>query len=223
LIRINPQYEYAFRSRGNAHRYNRDHALAIADYDQAVLNNPRDELSVIWRGGVHSSQRDYVRAIADFDHAIGINPRSDLAFTSRGNVFAAQQDYAHAIADYDQAIGIDATNFDALAARCRARAAWGQQLDLARADCDASLLIIPGRDITLDSRGLVGLKQSRWQDAWNDYDAAVRAFATASHLYGRGIAALRLGRAAEGQADLAAATQLNADIAATYASYGLTP
>ena len=99
-----------------------------------------------------------------------------------------------------------------------------QNLDVARAACDLSLELRPNSAATLDSRGMVGLKQQRWQDAWNDYDAALRINATrASCRYGRGIAALRLRRTAEGQADLAAAAELDANTAATYARYGITP
>lgn len=47
--------------------------------------------------------------------------------------------------------------------------------------------------------------------------------APADYLYGRGIAALRLGRDAEGNADLAAAIKLDGKIAEEYARYGVKP
>lgn len=108
--------------------------------------------------------------------------------------------------------------------RCWARALAGVDLVAARADCDAGLRLRPGVASVLDSRAMVGLKQNRFQDAWNDYDAAARTDPGSAHyLYGRGIAALRLGRTTEGQADLARATRLDANIAQTYAGYGITP
>ena len=74
------------------------------------------------------------------------------------------------------------------------------------------------------SRGLLNLKQRRDQDAWNDYDSAARRVENnAAYLYGRGIAALRLGRAADGQADIAAATTRDANVASVYQGYGVTP
>jgi tetratricopeptide (TPR) repeat protein len=74
------------------------------------------------------------------------------------------------------------------------------------------------------SRGMVAIKQERWQDAWADYDRAVRLQPSSAHaLYGRGIAALRLGRAAEGAADLAAAQRLDQAIAETYSRYAVEP
>ena len=68
------------------------------------------------------------------------------------------------------------------------------------------------------------MKQQRWQAAWNDYNAAVQIDAAkALSIYGRGVAALRLGRTKEGQADLAAAARLNATVATAYAADGITP
>jgi lipoprotein NlpI len=98
----------------------------------------------------------------------------------------------------------------------------GTDLDLARADCDAALALSTEAS-TLDSRGLVGLKQGDFDKAWDDYDAALQAGPSASYLYGRGYAALRLGRKADGAADIAAAVELDAGIAEEYARYGVPP
>ncbi|MEQ1610904.1 MAG: hypothetical protein ABL956_18355, partial [Hyphomonadaceae bacterium] len=143
------------------------------------------------------------------------------AFINRGNAYNDERDYARAIADYDQAIGLQPNNAEWLNSRCWARAVWGQQLDQALSDCDASLRIA-NEPNTLDSRGLVHLRRSEFQAAFADYDAAVRANLIGS-LYGRGIARLRLGQIAEGQADIVAATGRDANIAARFATYGVTP
>jgi hypothetical protein len=45
----------------------------------------------------------------------------------------------------------------------------------------------------------------------------------ASARFGRGLAELKLGRTADGQADLALAAQLDPQIAANYAKFGVTP
>jgi tetratricopeptide (TPR) repeat protein len=76
----------------------------------------------------------------------------------------------------------------------------------------------------LDSRGLVGLKRRHFEGAWADYDAALKAEpGKASYLYGRGIAAIGLGRAAEGAEDLANAVKLDADVAKSFAGFGVSP
>ncbi|HVV34261.1 MAG TPA: hypothetical protein VHC73_13630, partial [Vitreimonas sp.] len=58
--------------------------------------------------------------------------------------------------------------------------------------------------------------------AWDDFDAVVNHDSDDSWArYGRGIAALRLGRADEGHADLAAAIAKEGDLAQTYGRYGI--
>ncbi|MGZ5791435.1 MAG: hypothetical protein ACXWI7_04285, partial [Croceibacterium sp.] len=70
----------------------------------------------------------------------------------------------------------------------------------------------------------VSLKQQRWQDAWNDYDAADKARPDqASYLFGRGVAALRLGRTQQGHADITKSEQIDGAIAQTFAGYGIVP
>jgi tetratricopeptide (TPR) repeat protein len=146
------------------------------------------------------------------------------ALNSRGTVLLELGRFEESFVDYDRAALLDPSNAEYQNNRCWVRAVANLDLDVARTACDQSLQLRPNDANTLDSRGLVGLKQQRWQDAWNDYNAAIR-FNTevANYYFGRGIAALRLGRMAEGQADLVRATQLNASIAQIYANYGITP
>ncbi len=80
-------------------------------------------------------------------------------------------------------------------ALCWILAIRSESLDEARAACDASLRVRPNHAPTLDSRGMVGLKQGRFQDAWNDYDAAVRS-TPAARAGSMGAALLRSGSAA---------------------------
>ncbi len=162
-------------------------------------------------------------ALAILDGAIGNAPDAEL-YTSRYSVRLKAKAFPGAIADADEAARLKPGESLYQNNRCWARAVAGIELDTARSACDRALQLKPGSDATLDSRGLVGLRQGRFQEAWNDYDAAVRlAPNVASYLYGRGLAALRLGRQAEGQADIVRAIGIDADVARTYAAYGLSP
>jgi hypothetical protein len=130
---------------------------------------------------------------------------------------------AGAIGDFDQAAALDASNAEYKAYACMARAIAGSDLDAARALCDAALTLATDAQHAeyLTYRGLVGLKQQRWQDAWNDYNSATAAApSSAVALYGRGLAAQRLGQS--GQADLNAATAADANVAAMFAAWGVT-
>jgi hypothetical protein len=71
---------------------------------------------------------------------------------------------------------------------------------------------------------LVHLRRGEFQAAFADYDAAVRGAPNQiGSRYGRGIARLRLGQTAAGQADIAAASARDPNIAARFAGYGVSP
>jgi len=214
----------AYYDRGVAYFKLGDYPHTIADESEAIRINPLAGDFFTTRGNAYFRQRDYAHATADYDEAIRLEPQDAGAYFNRSKVYAAQRDYAHAIADNDQAVRIEPKNPVFLNGLCRQLALANQDLVRARDTCDAALRIAPNTADILNSRGLVGLKQSRFQDAWNDYDAALRIAPTsASHRYGRGLAAIHLGRTADGNADLVQAQATNQKIADIYAGYGITP
>ena len=75
----------------------------------------------------------------------------------------------------------------------------------------------------LDSRGLLHLRRSEYAKAIADYDAVLaHGPNSAWSLYGRGLARLRTGARAAGEADLAAAAKADAEVPVRAASLGLT-
>jgi tetratricopeptide (TPR) repeat protein len=147
----------------------------------------------------------------------GASQAAILWYRTEARVFAG--DAAGAIADADAAAKLLPNNADMLNAKCWSRAVANRELDAARAACNKSLEM-DRSPAALDSRGLLGLRQGRWREAWADYNAAVAANPSLTgSVYGRGLAALAMGRIAEGEADLAKA----ASAAAEYGRYGLTP
>ncbi|HEV2865347.1 MAG TPA: tetratricopeptide repeat protein [Allosphingosinicella sp.] len=146
------------------------------------------------------------------------------ALSHRARAYDRLFDYRHALPDFREAARIAPRNPRLLNGLCWSLAVLGESLDEALAACNAALEDSPGNPAVLDSRGLVELKQGRFQEAWNDYNAAVQTEPRGlSWLYGRGIAAIRLGREAEGRADLAAAEAAYPSIAAMYERYGIRP
>ncbi len=175
------------------------------------------------RGAAYLAQGDGVRALADFDSAVQHNPHFAAAFISRAAIYEAQREYDRAASDYDEVLRISPEFGPAYVARCWLRTLSGRDLAIARADCDRAIAMGVGAS-AYDTRGLLNLRSGDHQAAWTDYDAAVRVNSGDAHSrYGRGVAAVRLGRAAEGQADLDAAAAMDGAIAAAYAGYGVTP
>lgn len=222
-ISLNPRFPLAFNNRGLVFASQGDFVRAMADFNQATTIDPQFAPAYSNRGLIYHYEHDDAHAIAELNQAIRLVPRSALDFNNRSLAYTGAHDPAHAIADSNEAIRLQPNNPTWLNTRCWARAVWGQELDRALADCDASIAI-QSDPSTLDTRGLVHLRRGEFQAAFDDFDAALRSnSALTTSLYGRGVALMRLGRVADGQADILAATQRDQDVRAKYADYGFAP
>jgi tetratricopeptide (TPR) repeat protein len=209
----------AFNNRGVAYRLRSDYDRAIADYAQAIKLNAKFVAAFVNRGVAYDKKGDFDRAIQDYDQAIKLKPSAEAHF-NRGNAYLGKSQYASAIDDYNQAIKLKPDLAPGFDNRCWARAVVGI-LKPALADCNEALRLAPNNAATLNSRGFVFLKMTQFDAAVSDYDAALRidpklAFAR----YGLGLAKLK-NEDATGEADMAAAKALQADIAEEYGRYGI--
>jgi tetratricopeptide (TPR) repeat protein len=224
-IRRNAYDSPSHVARGNVLAVRRDFVRAIADYGEAIrLSGARDANAFYVRGVARTGQRDWEGALIDFNRSIEIDPGVAAVHASRARTHVRLGNREWAEADFRGAERLAQGDATALNSLCWNLALAGADLDRARAHCDASLALEPDNIDTLDSRGLVGLRQGRFQEAWEDYNRALSGDRTnAGLLYGRGLAARRLGRDAAGRADIDRATAIDAGIAQVYADYGLAP
>ncbi|OQW57285.1 MAG: hypothetical protein A4S17_04795 [Proteobacteria bacterium HN_bin10] len=175
------------------------------------------------RGAVRLEQGDVEGALGDFGSAIRHNPHFTAAYISRASVYEAQRDYDRALLDYDQVLRIAPDFGPAYNARCWLKTLSGRDLISARSDCDRAIDMGVGAN-AYDTRGLLNLRSGQFEAAWADYDRAVTLSPASAHqLYGRGLAALGLGREEAGRADIAAAIALDAAVAGAYQTYGFVP
>ncbi|MDQ8756880.1 tetratricopeptide repeat protein [Sphingosinicella sp. LHD-64] len=214
---------------GDAGQYSPAQAMAgcTALIDGDALAADEKSAPHFYRGNLRFDSGDYQGAIADFSAVLVAYPDYAGAYDGLADSHRQLGDYARAAAESRTAARLAPEDPDILNGLCWHLALAGEELDRAREACDRGLALRPDDPDTLDSRGFVGLVQRRFNDAWTDFDAAVRLGDghenQASFLYGRGVAALRLGRTADGQADLARAAAIDAEIAAAYARYGVQP
>lgn len=205
--------------RASIRRLNKDNSGALADYSAALELDPKNIPALLGRAMTNQEMRNFSAVIPDIDKAQSINSNIDLIYLVRSAAYMKLHRYDEAIADADHG-----SNTNLLGQSCLVRAAAGRELDKARAACDRALRNSPNQPTYLNNRGLVGLKQKLFQAAWVDFNAALKVDAhNSGALYGRGIAALRLGRDTEGQADLATAQGIQSDINETYADFGINP
>jgi len=166
----------------------------------------------------------YDRARDDFLHAIKY--KSDLvsAWRGLGEVLEKMGQTGQLQATLDAAVQANPSNPILLNGVCWERATLGRWLDVALAECNQSLQIAPDNPFTLDSRCLVRYRLGDFANAMADCDAALRHNSTMpTSLYVRGLAKKRLGYAELGDADIAAATALDAKIADRFAEWGVKP
>jgi len=210
----------AHNNRGNAYSEKGDQDRAIEDYDLAIKLNPQYARPYNNRGVAYQHKGDYDRAIRNFDEAIRLSPDYTDAFANRAETYQMKHDYERALRDYDDALRIDPDRKAIWNGRCWTRAIVGQ-LQAALTDCNKALDAQPDA-ATYDSRGLVYLKLGQYDMAIEDYSSALRLEpGMASALYGRGMARLKKGERAAGEADIATAKALKATIITDFSRYGI--
>lgn len=222
---------------------------ALQDFDAAIAMQPDDIDAHFARAELLQSQLDAdptsaaTQIRSDLDAVSRLAPPEAALRLTLSDQYEKLGDYSAALGQIDQwldnhrlrderAIGLNA--------RCRLRATANRDLQAALDDCNRALGTRPigsqdtGTLITdrqapadpgiLDSRGLVYLRLGNLKDAIRDYDTALGVAPNVpTSLYARGLAELREGQKTQGQADLAAAEKLDADIARLFANMGLAP
>jgi tetratricopeptide (TPR) repeat protein len=170
------------------------------------------------------AKKDYRGAIEAANRALKTSPHDPVAMATRGNAYIELGDYEHALMDHDAVLAqVGDSSPGALNNACWVRALANTDLDRARRYCDIAVAM--RRSLAdYDTRGFLDIRQGRLEAAIGDYDSALRVRPkTASPLYARGWVKTKLGKVAGGQADIAAAQQLQPDIADVYARRGLAP
>jgi tetratricopeptide (TPR) repeat protein len=235
-----PDYFYAL---GSVQLQSGHPDLALQAFNRTLELKPDDVPALLAHARLSSD--DHARSKKDLDTIDRIVAPEDDQRLETGLSYDAIGELPAAIHQYDLWLSshIDAgtRRVIALDARCRALAEADQNLDQALKDCnDALRQLENGNDVRgsavlirqhaganpdiLASRGLAELRRGDFDRAIKDYDDAVAARPkTAEYRFARGLAELRAGRQAKGQADIAAATALQKDIAGRFADWGLKP
>jgi tetratricopeptide (TPR) repeat protein len=182
------------------------------------------------RGLLYQLEGDNERAIADFTRAIGWMSTYGDAYAARGDAEEDSGQHEAAMRDYALAAANPSHIPAALTERCWVRVLRGRPLPLALQDCNEALRTEPvdadprASVSALTARGFVYLRMANYPAAIADADASLKLEPRdASALLVRGIARLRSGDTAGGNADLAAANALTDRVAESFAMFGVKP
>ncbi|MBW8743976.1 MAG: DUF3857 domain-containing protein [Sphingomonas sp.] len=213
----------AYLTRAN-NRPREDLAGKRADVAAALKLDPKNAPAKALSLAIEYRAAAYSRVIADAAAMLVDAPANTQALLYRGLAYTRSTRLADADHDFAAARKLVANDVAALNDLCWNKALLGVALESALADCDAALKLQPDSGQIVDSHAFLLFRLGRYADAVSTYDrAATLSPKQAASLYMRGIAKRRLGKAAEGDADIAAAKALNADVDHEFTDAGVMP
>jgi tetratricopeptide (TPR) repeat protein len=189
---------------------------------QAIVSNPRLATGYKLRGYVYLIEHRFERAAADFRIALEIQPNDSENRAGYGQSLNGMGQFSGAVAEFSKAVSLSPATAAYHNGLCWARAGTGKHLEIALADCNRALALAPGSAGPLNSRGLVLLRQGRFQAAIADYDASLASKPSQpSARFGRGLARLGLRQTAKGVSDVSEARRADAEIDELFITLGV--
>jgi len=204
---------------------------ARADLDLALDIKPDYLQALMLRSDLRYRAGDKTGAAADIDAAEHLAPKESANRMQIAYMYGNLGRMPEAVAQWDLWIAShtqDAGLPEALSERCWTKAVALRDLDHALADCNRALRLRPDFAPFLEARALLKFRRGEYRESLADYDSAQKldskphGNAVWTH-YVRGLDLLKLGRAAEGQAEIDAATKLRPKVVEDLGKYGIGP
>lgn len=221
-INLDSKYYQAYVNRGVIHMREGDFPMALMDFSHAIALNPNDAGIYADRSIIYNVNGKYNLALQDLNIAFKLNPNQPGLFNYRGITYNHLGKYDLAIQDFDAALKQTGSDPEKIFTnRCLAYAHLGE-LHEALHDCNAAISLDSGDIAAFGNRGFTYLRMKQFDHAISDFDVAIKGEPRSAFLlYGRGLAKEMKGDKVSGHADIAAALNLDSEVAETYKRYGL--
>ena len=109
-IRLNPNKEEAYSSRGIAYGQLGRHELSIENFNQAIRLKPNNLENYMGRGDAYMQLDKYERAIEDFNQVIRFNHNLSVGYVKRAVAHLRLGKYERVIEDYTQCISLKSSD-----------------------------------------------------------------------------------------------------------------
>lgn len=198
---------------------------AMADLDQAIKLDPGDVGALLQRARLKLAHKDTAGAESDVAAARQLAQPGSQQSRVIAQFYIATGQPAEALPLLDDWINLHGSDHGlgaALNDRCRARAFANVMSDKALHDCRKAIKLDGANPAYLESEALAQLRLQDYADAITNFQQVVSQQPRwAWARYGLGLARIRSGQAAAGNADLAAAKAINPQIGAKFEQYGI--
>jgi len=201
-LKVEPNSEVFYITRGYAYAELNRHEQAIEDFSKAIELNPNDAEAYYNRGNAYADLNKYERAIKDYSKAIELNPNYAEAYNNRGVAYAKLKEFERAIKDYDKAIELNPAFAEAYYNRGNAYVKLNKH-EQAIEDFSKAIELNPDFAKAYNNRGVAYANLNEHERAIEDYNKAIELNPTLAEAYGiRGIAYSVIHRYEEAARDL---------------------
>lgn len=217
---------------GEALRYLRcgkgtlDFDARIVACKQLMKDKGADSFAGYMLGEIYLEQGDLENARAVYEQMVANGASDPWSWAERGTFFVAAGDMDAAMKDAQAAFRAAPDTVDGLMARCFVRAVANRELDAGLADCEAGFAKAPVDADMLSTKGFILYRMGRFDDAIAALTSAInkdRDRTSALSRYLRGLSLKAQGKAADADADIAAANRIDPHVADLLAHFGVKP
>ena len=173
VIRLNPDDDHAYLTRGLAHFAKGDEDLAISDLDLVLRLNADHADAYMLRGILWGNRKQWGRLIADMNELIRLRPDDATAYYHRGLAYGEQDLLDQALVDMCEAIRLDPGHADAYRGRGDCYR-YKREYDKAITDFDTALQLDPENAAARLGRGAAYRMKGDLDLAIADYDSTLR-------------------------------------------------